>query len=76
MAEFEQLGERIVHSGPVFTVSIAQVRAPEGEVVTREYVRHPGAVVVVPVVDQDAVLVRQYRPAIDKLLARAACWQA
>ena len=68
MAGFEQLGELVVHTGPVFRVSIGQVRAPSGQVLTREYVRHPGAVVVVPVIGDDAVLVRQYRAVIDKHL--------
>lgn len=66
MAEFQPLGEEIVHSGPVFDVAIAQVKGPGGEVLVREVVRHPGAVMVVPVLDDgNAVLVRQYRAAID-----------
>lgn len=69
MTGFERLGERLVHEGAVFTVGVGEVRAPDGRVVTREYVRHPGAVVVVPIVgDTDVVLIRQYRPAIDELL--------
>ena len=66
MTGFEQLGEELIHEGPVFRVTIGQVRSPDGEVLTREYVRHPGAVVVVPIVDGDVVLVRQYRAAIDR----------
>lgn len=67
-AEFRPLGERIIHRGPVFEVAVGEVRTPEGDVVTREYVRHPGAVMVVPVVGGEAVLVRQYRAAIDEHL--------
>ena len=66
MTGFEQLGEELIHEGPVFSVTVGQVRSPEGEILTREYVRHPGAVVVVPIVDGDVVLVRQYRAAIDR----------
>lgn len=66
MAGFEQLGETLIHDGPVFRVTSGQVRSPDGEILTREYVRHPGAVVVVPIVDGDVVLVRQYRAAIDR----------
>lgn len=66
MAGFEQLGEELIHEGPVFRVTTGQVRSPDGEILTREYVRHPGAVVVVPIVDGDVVLVRQYRAAIDR----------
>jgi ADP-ribose pyrophosphatase len=42
------------------------VEAPDGEVLHRVAVRHPGAVVIVPVDDDGrAVLVRQYRAAVD-----------
>lgn len=68
MAGFEQLGEDLIHEGPVFRVTTGQVRSPDGRTLTREYVRHPGAVVVVPVVDGDVVLVHQYRAAIDRNL--------
>lgn len=68
MAEFHALDEEVIHRGPVFSVSVGRVEAPDGEILTREYVRHPGAVMVVPVVDGDVVLVRQYRAAIDQEL--------
>ena len=68
MPGFCQLDEKVIHSGPVFTVSIGRVEAPDGEILTREYVRHPGAVMVVPIVDGDVVMVRQYRAAIDEEL--------
>ena len=39
-----------------------EVRTPDGEMITREYVRHPGAVGVIALDEQDRVaLVRQYR---------------
>jgi 8-oxo-dGTP pyrophosphatase MutT (NUDIX family) len=38
---------------------------PDGNTFERDVVHHPGAVVVVPVVDGDVILVRQYRAAID-----------
>jgi 8-oxo-dGTP pyrophosphatase MutT (NUDIX family) len=43
------------------------VEAPDGDTAKRTVVRHPGAVVVVPVVagGRDALLVRQYRVATD-----------
>ncbi|MET0894378.1 MAG: NUDIX hydrolase [Acidimicrobiia bacterium] len=41
------------------------VRAPDGELLERHVVRHPGAVVVVPVDDDDhVIMVRQYRAAV------------
>src|SRR5512133_2753320 len=39
-----------------------QVRMPDGQLILREYLRHPGAVGVIALDDQDRVaLVRQYR---------------
>jgi ADP-ribose pyrophosphatase len=62
---FRKLNERTVHAGPL--VSVVEVRAagPEGEPIEREIVRHPGAVVVVPVAGSEVLLVRQYRVAVD-----------
>jgi 8-oxo-dGTP pyrophosphatase MutT (NUDIX family) len=49
-------------SGRVIAVRTEQVRSPEGEVMTRDFVRHPGAVAVVCLDEDDRVLVvDQYR---------------
>ena len=45
-----------------------QIEASDGARFTRTVVRHPGAVVVVPVVDDDVILVRQFRAAVDRSL--------
>lgn len=45
------------------------VRLPDGHQATREYIRHPGAVAVVPLTDDGRlVLVRQYRYPVGKVL--------
>jgi ADP-ribose pyrophosphatase len=49
-------------------VDEVEVEAPDGERLERVAVRHPGAVVVVPIEGADALLVRQYRVAIDQHL--------
>ena len=47
----------------------AAYEAPDGTEFTRDVVRHPGAVAVVPVTeDRRAILVRQYRGPIDREL--------
>lgn len=49
-------------SGRIVTVREDQVRLPDGEVVGRELVEHPGAVAVVALDELDRVLmIRQYR---------------
>ena len=60
---FRGLSERIVHRGALVTLVSGEFETPDGDVVRREIVRHPGAVSVVPVIDDEVILVRQYRPA-------------
>ncbi len=70
--EFEQLDEREVHRGRVIRLVQGSFRGPGGEVFERDVVRSPGAVAVVPVLDgpggPEAILVRQFRPAIGEWL--------
>jgi ADP-ribose pyrophosphatase len=44
------------------------VVGPDGDSFTRSMVRHPGAVVIVPIVDDDVILVRQFRAAVGRSL--------
>ncbi len=45
------------------------VRLPDGRSATREYIRHPGAVAVIPILDDGRlVLVRQHRYPVAKVL--------
>ncbi|MCX7961025.1 MAG: NUDIX hydrolase [Burkholderiales bacterium] len=61
------LAERFVSGGEVWAgrllrVHRDRVRLPDGREAVREYVRHPGAVCIVPLhADGRVVLVRQYR---------------
>ena len=61
MTEVRLSGEKIF-DGRVIRVERDTVRLPDGARATREVVRHPGAVCVVPLTDKNEVLlVRQYR---------------
>jgi 8-oxo-dGTP pyrophosphatase MutT (NUDIX family) len=60
---FEKVSGEIVYEGAIFKVEKAEYRYPDGETVTREIVRHPGAVGIVPVDDTHVWLVRQPREA-------------
>ena len=56
---------RTVFQGRVFTVRVETIVLPKGDELHAEIIRHPGSVVIVPVTNQnEIVLVRQYRPAI------------
>ncbi len=70
---FRKLDERIVWEGTLVSAGTGTFVDPDGNTFERDVVHHPGAVVVVPVIDGPAggtevVLVRQYRAAIDGLL--------
>lgn len=70
--QFEQRGEEQIYAGRVVRLVRATFRGPGGEEFQRDVVRSPGAVAVVAVDEgadgPEVVLVRQYRPAIDKWL--------
>jgi len=58
----QTLESHSVYNGVLLRVYADRVRAPDGHISQREYVRHPGAVVVVPLLDDGQVLLeRQYR---------------
>lgn len=61
---FRTLGERLVHSGRLVSLSEVSLEGPDGELFDREVVRHPGAVAVVPYDRGTVLLVRQYRAAV------------
>jgi ADP-ribose pyrophosphatase len=63
---FRKLGETEVLRGSLIQVATARFEGPDGERFERDIVRHPGAVVVVPLTGATTVLmVRQYRAAVD-----------
>lgn len=63
---FVRTADRLVHRGAVVNFHERTFRAPDGEVMVRDVVTHPGAVSVVAVDDDGLiVLVRQYRAAIE-----------
>lgn len=61
LAETRVAGEE-VYAGRLLHVHRDLVRLPDGSESVREYIRHPGAAVVVPLFDDDRVLLeRQFR---------------
>ena len=67
MAGFQKRSEETRYEGRVISVASAQFVTPDGDEVEREIVHHPGAVSVVPVLDDGrVVLVRQYRAALER----------
>jgi 8-oxo-dGTP pyrophosphatase MutT (NUDIX family) len=64
---FHMTGEEVIHESVVFSVTKATFVDPRGSTFERDIVRHPGAVAVVAVTDDLAVvLVRQFRGPLDQ----------
>jgi 8-oxo-dGTP pyrophosphatase MutT (NUDIX family) len=61
---FEALGGETVYSGRIVDVRVERFRHADGEVVSREVVRHSGAVAILAHDDEHVWLVRQPREAV------------
>jgi 8-oxo-dGTP pyrophosphatase MutT (NUDIX family) len=69
--QFRRLSERVVHEGHVWSLALVEFAAPDGSTFTRDIVRSPGAVGVLPLVfdaegNPSVVLVSQYRPSYER----------
>ncbi len=63
------LDSQTIFSGKVLNLRVDTVKLPNGNQATRELIEHPGAVAVVPMLDEDKiVLVRQYRYPVKQAL--------
>lgn len=63
---FEHVGGETVYEGRIVDVRIERYRHADGEEVTREVVRHEGAVAIVAYDERCVWLVRQPREAVDE----------
>ncbi len=58
----------LVYSGSFLQINRDRVRLPDGKEAAREYVLHPGAVVILPLFDDGSVLMeRQFRYPLDRV---------
>jgi ADP-ribose pyrophosphatase len=63
------MAREMVHVGRKIRVAIDTEVAPDGTVIRRDMIFHPGAVVILPVLDRDhVVLLRNHRPVIGETL--------
>ena len=64
ITSFEEVcvSSKLIYDGKVMRVFCDQITLPDGNPAIREYVRHVGAVAVLPLTDEgDVICVRQYR---------------
>lgn len=66
--KFRRLSEETLHEGYIFNYNRATFEDPEGGSFERDVIRHAGAVAALPVEGDQILLVRQYRPSLDRLL--------
>ena len=60
---------RTIFHGRVFSVRLETIPLPKGGELQAEIIRHPGSVVIIPLTAQnEIILVRQYRYAVDRWL--------
>lgn len=60
---------RTIHTGHVFRVEVLSWTDEHGRRIERDIVRHPGAVLIVPVLDDDRlVMIRNFRVAVGRAL--------
>lgn len=65
--DFTRVGETVHYEGRMIRASSLHVEGPDGEVFDRDFVHHPGAVAVLPLLDDGSiVLVRQFRSALGR----------
>jgi ADP-ribose pyrophosphatase len=57
-----------IHKGKIFSLWGGKVALDNGATAVREYIRHPGGVAIVPVIEDRVILIRQFRIAIGREL--------
>ena len=60
--------QREIHRGKIFSLWGGQVALDNGEIAVREYIRHAGGVGIVPIVEGNVILIRQFRISIGRQL--------
>ena len=55
-----------IHKGKIFSLMGGKVSLDSEDRAVREYIRHPGGVAIVPVVDNNVILIQQFRIAIER----------
>lgn len=63
-----QLDSKNVYDGHFLKIQSDTVHLPDGKTATREYIKHPGAVVILPLFDDGAILLeRQFRYPLNRV---------
>lgn len=58
----------LLHKGVKFNLEMVRVRCGPSDVIAREVVRHPGAVIILPIVGERVVMIRTWRLSVESWL--------
>lgn len=62
------LNEEVIYHGNYLNIAKCEVKLPDGNVVKRDIIHHPGAVAILAVKDGKILLVEQFRYAVNRTL--------
>lgn len=67
--EEKTLSTNPIFSGKIISLQVDEVELPNGRLAKREIVKHPGAVAIIPITDDNKiVMVDQYRAALERTI--------
>ncbi|MBE1554062.1 NUDIX domain-containing protein [Sporosarcina limicola] len=67
--EEKTISGETLYKGKIISLRVEEVELPDGNLVKRELIKHPGAVAIIPITaDGKLVLVEQYRKALERSL--------
>jgi len=65
----KKISSEIIYQGRLLDVRCDKVRLPNGKISTREWIKHPGAVCIIPQLPNNKIaLIRQYRYPVNKIM--------
>ena len=66
--KFEEVttSSEVIFKGKIISLQVDQVGLPNGSTASREIVKHPGAVAVIPLLGDKMIVVEQYRKPLEK----------
>jgi ADP-ribose pyrophosphatase len=69
LLEEKTLSSEKIYSGKVISLQVDEVELPNGKIAKRELIKHPGAVAIIAITDENKiVMVEQYRKALEQTI--------
>ena len=62
------MDKSIKWQGDAWRLQVIRIEAPDGRIVEKGVIEHPGSVVIVPLIDDQVLMLRQYRLSLDEII--------